>query len=229
MAVVLAGCAVGHKSADPRESPTQSIYLVRFGWHADLVVPNDPCRPLPDVAPPELRNATFVAVGWGDADFFPLERPGLGATLKAALVPGPSVYQILPVAGNVERRFRSQQILRIELSDASCRRLGDFIRERFVVTDSAFVPVETDRHTAARYYLSTERYHLLHNCNHWTAKALGAAGLPIWPALTPTVTLLWQEARKHAGTISHLPLSTLNPPSAQSPTARSSSTPGLPA
>ncbi len=32
----------------------------------------------------------------------------------------------------------------------------------------------------ARWYLSARSYHALHHCHHWTARALRAAGLPVW-------------------------------------------------
>lgn len=192
------GCSASGQSASPAPEGRVTVHLVRFGWHADLVLPTHVCEPLPDVAPEPFRRAERVAIGWGDARYFPRENPGLVELVRAALVPTASVVQIRAVNAPVEQLYHAYEIIALELSVENCQRVGDFIRSSFSVEDRALAPVPTDRRTTARYFLSTDRYHVLHNCNHWVAEALRAGGMPIKPFLTPTVGLLWRAVKKHA-------------------------------
>ena len=170
----------------------QTIYLVRFGWHADVVVPIGACKPLPDEAPERLLGAARVAVGWGDARYFPTQDPDIVALLRAALVPSASVLMVRAVNTPVERIFGAYDVLAFEVTRADCERLGAFIRSHFVIEEGSLFVVPTDRQTSAVFFLSTDEYHLLNNCNHWTAEALRTAGLDVRPALVPTVALLWR-------------------------------------
>ena len=194
--LLVTGCRSGSMTALAPDAASETVHLVRFGWHADIVLPTEACKPLPDEAPEWLASAHRIAVGWGDARYFPHESPGLATALRAALVPTASVLQVRAVNVPVERLYRAYEVLSMQLSEAECRKLGNFIRSSFAVVDSALVRVPTDRETSAVYYLSTDRYHLLHNCNHWVAEALRAAGFPLRPALTPTVGLLWRAAER---------------------------------
>ncbi|MFO7315144.1 DUF2459 domain-containing protein, partial [Rhodothermus marinus] len=43
------------------------------------------------------------------------------------------------------------------------------------------------------FYAAHGRYHLFNNCNHWVARALRAAGLPVHPGRTLTIRDLWRQ------------------------------------
>lgn len=198
--LLLLGCGGGTGTVVPAGADGETIHLVRFGWHADVVLPVGTCGPLPDAAPESLLSADRVAVGWGDARYFPRENPGVVDAVRAALLPSAAVLQIRAVNVPVERLYHEREILALRLTSEECVRLGDFIRASFVVEEGDLVGVPTDRDTRATYYLSADTYHLLHNCNHWVAEALRYGGVRVRPALVPTVELLWQSVERAAAT-----------------------------
>lgn len=168
------------------------IHLVRFGWHADVVVPAE-CRLLPETAPEWASSAHTISVGWGDARYFPDEDPGILTALRAAVFPTDSVLQVRAVNAPVTRVYEAYDILAFTISREGCLRLGAFIRDSFAEEDERLVVVPTNRETSAVYFLSNQRYHLFYNCNHWVAEALAAAGLRVRPATTLTVGILWRQ------------------------------------
>lgn len=194
--VVGVGWTPFETQAVPPQDEFVTIYLVRFGWHADIVLPVERCGPLPQEAPEPLLRANHVAIGWGDATYFPVEDPEVIDLLRAAVVPSSSVLLVRTINRPVESVFVRHELMPLRITAAACEQIGSFIRQRFAVEDSSLVHVPTDRKIAATFFLSTDRYHVLHNCNHWVAEALRAGGLRIRPARTPTVGLLWRAAQR---------------------------------
>ena len=125
--LTLTGCSAGQPTFAPPEAPVV-VHLVRFGWHADLILPNEACNPLPPEAPEHFRAAERIAVGWGDAGYFPKADPGIIAAIRAAVVPSPSVVQIRAVNGPIERTYHAQEILALQIEEEDCARIGTFIR-----------------------------------------------------------------------------------------------------
>ena len=174
------------------EADTVSIYLIRFGWHADLAIPVGPCDPVPTPEAAGMRTATHLVVGWGDAKYFPRADPGLATLLRAAAVPTSSVLYVRPVIRPISDVYPQQEILELRVSTEACEELGAFVRSHFVVDDGQIVPVPSTRNVAGTFYRSTDAYHLFNNCNHWVAEALAAAGLPIERRGMITVDRLWK-------------------------------------
>ncbi len=197
LTLFVAACGGAGTVADEApEDGVVPVYLVKFGWHADLVIPTQTCHPLPESTPDRYRNAEHVVISWGDAHYYPAENPGVLTALRAALFPTSSVLLVRTLDGPVHTLLRNRESMRVDLTATGCASLGEFIRESFVVEDSALVLIPTDRQINASFFLGTDDYHLFHNCNHWTAEALRAAGLAISPWKTPTVGLLWRAVQR---------------------------------
>lgn len=192
--VLLAGLLVLPATAGdglPRE-----IYVVNHGWHAGIAVAREdvPAGALPDLD--VLDGAAYFEVGWGDAGYYPNPDPGLWALLRAALWPTPSVLHVAGLPRAPTAFFPGHQIVRLELSEEGGAALLAYIRSAFALDDEGGVQREgPGLYGDSRFYRGRDRYHLFNNCNHWVARALRAAGVPINPARALTATGLLRQVR----------------------------------
>lgn len=120
-------------------------------------------------------GAPALRLGYGKAGFFDLPSgPGLQAYVLAPL-PGPAVIEALPVAAVPDPAVEAPAYA-VPLRDPGA--LNAFL-------DASLPPGPLPE---GRFLPATPGYSLLHTCNTWVARALGAAGLPVSPAGTVRVS-----------------------------------------
>jgi len=130
-------------------------------------------------------------------DFYQPPDPHLGLILKAALSPTASVLHIVGFNGPVPAYFPYSEIIGIELSSAGLEQLSRTVAASFARDEAGNITsLGPGLYGNSRFYLSRETYHLFNTCNVWTARALGAAGLPITPATATRVENLMSQAYK---------------------------------
>jgi hypothetical protein len=56
-------------------------------------------------------------------------------------------------------------------------------------------PLGPGLYARSRFYAARGRYHVFNNCNHWTARTLGAAGLPVETEHALTEEQLMEQVR----------------------------------
>lgn len=196
--LVLAGAAACARPVEglyppaPGE-PTISIYLVTHSWHTGIAFR------LADVAPglwelPVNFPATeSVEVGWGDRDYWTASRPTVWLGLKAGLYPTPSALRFIGYSGPVERFFVDGDIAAVQVSRRGFNRLVEFVAASFARPQGLLIDLGPGPLPASRFYLGRGGYHMFNTSNTWTARALRAAGLPVWPWLSFTSSnLLYQ-------------------------------------
>ncbi len=186
---------------------SKSLYLVSHGWHAGIVVRR---ADIADAAWPVLEAlpaSDYLEVGWGDRDYYRTPDPPWGITLKAALLPTPSILHVVAFDGAVSAYFPRSEIIELRLSGAGLERLGRLIAASFARNAAGeAIPLGPGLYGRSQMYLSTETYHLFNTCNVWTARAIQAAGCPITPAASLTVGSLMSRARGFGRLIQPLPL-----------------------
>jgi hypothetical protein len=126
--------------------------------------------------------------GWGDEAFFREPEGGtVGQGLSAAFPGGPTVVQIIALDRPAELHFASGESIYFAVSQTEAAALAHYIHEEIVLSgDGSAVAAGPGHYPGRSYFLRgrDETFSLLHNCNHWTARALRAAGVDIAGAVT---------------------------------------------
>lgn len=194
--VLLTACAMPTGEPAAREGePTVPIYLVSHGWHTGIVLrrADIPAGLWPEVG--DFPQAEYFEVGWGDRAYYQSRDPGLWTTLRAALVPSPSVLHVVGFRGAVAEYFHASEIVELRLPRAGFERLAKYIHDAHAREGTQPVaPLGSGLYGDSRFYPAHEMFHLFNTCNVWTARALRAAGLPVRDAIT-TEGLMAQARR----------------------------------
>lgn len=163
-----------------QEEP-RSMYVVRHDWHTGVVVKVADIAPdlWPDVA--DFPEANYLALGWGDRDFYRAVQAGVGTLVRAAVNSPASVLLVIGIVHDVPGYFPHADILEIPLSQRAVDALARFVQATYKRgTAGQPLPLGPGRnHRRSMFYLAEGNYSLFNTCNSWTAKALQAAGLPI--------------------------------------------------
>lgn len=192
---LLSACATPVAVPTARDAePVTSVYLVSHGWHTGIVIRRSD---IPPALWPESRDfpaAELLEVGWGDREYYPAPEPGIWIGLKALLLPTPSVLHVVGLHGSAVDAFPGSEIVELRLPRAGVERLVNFVHDAYDRAGGAPVPaLGPGLYGDSRFYPARENFHLLHNCNAWTVRALQAAGLPF--ANTITVDGIMTPAR----------------------------------
>ncbi|MGE0596402.1 MAG: DUF2459 domain-containing protein [Hyphomonadaceae bacterium] len=156
------------------------------GFHTSVSLP---AASLPEDHP--LRalfpDALWVEVGWGDEAFF---REAGGGTVEqgvaAAFAGGPTVVQAYPYRGEPAAVFSAEATRYAAITREGAAALAAYLDAELVRGgDGAPIVVAPGHNGEALFLRGREgRFHLFNNCNHWTARALRAAGLPVRDSMT---------------------------------------------
>ncbi len=182
-----AGCATPGPPLYPLavHEEARSLYLVRHDWHTGVVVKASdiPLHLWPERA--DFPEALYLALGWGDRDFYQAVRAGVGILVQAALKSPASVLLVIGISTEVTRYFPHADILEIPLSTRALHELATFVHATYKRDATGQTrrlgPGHNHRHSM--FYLAEGDYSLFNTCNSWTSKALQAAGLAVPTAL----------------------------------------------
>lgn len=166
------------------ESP---VYVTSNGWHTEIVFETAtlPEGRWPQRAP--FRERRYLEVGWGDRDAYPADRLTARLALRAAFASRGSTLRVAGFDEPIPERFRGLEVVELRLSVPALEALAEFVQASHVANGDG-QPARP--HPAAAgspaFFPARGRFHALNTCNTWTARALRAADLPLWPALTFT-------------------------------------------
>lgn len=190
LAVIL--CLTPQTQADA--SPTDTLFVVTHGWHPGIVIPMPLGEPLL-LGELEGIDARYVDVGWGDGGYYPNPAPGLWTLLRAAIIPTPSVVQIVAVRGEVTAFAPRAEIVAIPLPDSLKPDLMEYVLGEIHLEDGTAVDEGESLYGRGRFFRATRRYHVFNNSNQWAARALTIVGcdISVWQSLT--IELLFAQIR----------------------------------
>lgn len=200
-AAVISACADTSPDVPvaPRLTSADVAHVVSNGWHTGIVI--DRASLEASGLPPEAADfpdAPFLEFGWGDRDFYMGLDETLWTTLKAALVPTPAVMHVAALE-RPPAPSATVTVVRLSLSEPSLLRLIDAVSASFDRAEGgAAMPIGRGRYGESRFYPATGRFHLLDNCNTWTARVLSEAGVPVSPAGVVTAQTLMRRVRDAA-------------------------------
>ncbi len=177
---------------------SNSIYLVRHGWHTSLAVKR--CE-ISTVDWPEslaVGNANFIEVGWGDEDYLCSGFLNPLVLVKAGCLPSRSAIHVAGFRKSPGVFFKESQIIEFKVSPCQMRKLCRFIRESYA-RDRKNCPIYLGSalYGCGGIYRASGHYYVPKTCNIWTAKALEAAGIPVVVPLCTFAQPLVCQSKKY--------------------------------
>lgn len=165
----------------PDETETGRTVVVSVDtWHAMIAFPNS--------------SEGFEEWGYAEQAWYLEGRQGLSGALRALLWPTAAVVEV-----SVSDRLWAERtpqppadVFVLRIGEAGYRRLRDHLASTIAVPEPVAV---MDR---SRFYRARRAYHLFHQCHHYAARALAAAGLPVAPASALTRSAFAAELRRVA-------------------------------
>jgi uncharacterized protein (TIGR02117 family) len=123
-------------------------------------------------------DAAYLMIGWGDLAFYRSRGDDILLGVQALAPGGQSGMHILAGPGPVESWYRGKEVEPVALSSAGVNALSDYIKDSMAL-DASGAP-EVVAFEQDGYFLKGRKdFHALNVCNHWTARALRAAGVPV--------------------------------------------------
>lgn len=166
----LGGCAAPVHGLWPPESNEDRFKVIVFadGLHSEIGIWSDD-----DPEGQELDR--LVSWSYGEEKYYLERKRGVCGKLRATLLPTVGVVRVHRAGG----RFRDSQdlpeaIWTFCVSREGHNRLLAHVRAERASTAAVSTTEYSD------WYPAKRSYHALHNCHHWTARALRETGLPIW-------------------------------------------------
>src|SRR5262249_24242822 len=176
------GAASAHTPRAPvtPAGPGPSVYVVSHGWHVGLVLRRQDLPAstvLARYAPGPFR---YLALGWGDRDFYPAKARTLVLALRAAFRSGWAVLQVVGFDDAVTATFPRAKIVHVDVSSDGFASLARHIDATFALDpDGRPSIVALAEYGVGVFYRARGRYGLLDNSNTWVARGLKLAGCPI--------------------------------------------------
>lgn len=194
----MSGCTATQRPVASREhaGATKLVHVVSHGWHVGIALARADVSTAIWPESAEFAGFRHLEVGWGDGDYYPAERGTLRLALRAAFRSTSTVLHVVAFDEGVAALFGGSEIIEIPLSPAGFDALCRFIHVSYA-RDAAggTIAIAPALYGHGRFYRATGRYRLLDNSNHWTARALAAAGCPIDPAGAITAGSVMRRAR----------------------------------
>ncbi len=170
------------------------------GWHASIALPAevlDETHPVRALFP----EKAYFLIGWGARDFFMADDPGLWEGLKAVVPPTRSALHVIAGDRPVEEGlWRPRKAIAFAVSRTGARAMGERIAASLEADENgAPVIVAEGRVPQASYFLAAKGgFHLFNMCNHWAARALREAGVPVSAAVSFTAPALLRAVERKA-------------------------------
>jgi uncharacterized protein (TIGR02117 family) len=207
------------RSGDPNLWPPKpdagltAIYVVSHGYHAGVVIDRAAMAKVAGeqghrssiAIAQRFANYRWLEIGWGDEGFYTSVPDAASVTaglaLRALFMPdNPSVLHVVGLTDDPRAAFPKSDIVRVELSEGGFSRMLDrleasFARNRDNVPDD----LGPGLYGSSRFFRGTEYFNIFRVCNHWVARLLSAAGVPVSQAAATLSQGLFLDLRWRSG------------------------------
>jgi uncharacterized protein (TIGR02117 family) len=130
-------------------------------------------------------DQTYLLIGWGDLPFYRSMGNDMTLGVQALLPGGQSGLHVLASAVPVQRWYIGKEVLPVALSREGLAQLAQYITDSMALTADGAAKVAGFEQQG--YFLEGQKdFHALNVCNHWTTRAMRAAGVPVNAALAFT-------------------------------------------
>jgi len=174
----------------PADSDAHTILLVSHGWHSGLVIARGDLTGAgagPALRAIALRFRAYpdLEFGWGEARFY-RATPTLAEfdprlAFEALFTPGgrSGVVQVVGLERTARESFPSADIVAVPVSSAGLARLLARLEASFRLVDGQPVAGGPGLYGPSLFYEGAGRFSYANVCNHWAARLLNAAGVPV--------------------------------------------------
>lgn len=178
----------------PTGEDSEIIHLVGHGWHSGIVLPRGALTgegagaATRNIAT-RFRDYPRIEFGWGEARFYratpTLAQFDARLALQALFTPGgrAGIVQVVGLEQDIRTSFPRSDIVPIRVSKAGLARLLARLDASFRLQGGQPVAGGPGLYGPSLFYEGEGRFSALNVCNHWAARLLNAAGLPITPVL----------------------------------------------
>ncbi len=175
----------------------RKIYLVNLGWHSDIVVrlSDIPFSVLPEKK--YFSDNEYLAIGWGDAAFYPATEMPPEFILKTLFSPTETVMHLAGFVGTPKETFAFTNVTALHVSKVGFDKMLQQISDTIVRDNArAAAPLREGLYGKSYFFAGNGSYHALNNCNHWTARMLASADIPFneMSALSAQ-SVMWQAKK----------------------------------
>lgn len=176
-----------------------TIFVTSNGWHSSIVVPRKSLPPGAISEATDFPDATYLSLGWGDAEYYPARQPTFDMTLRAALGPTRAVVHLAGLRSHPSDVFPKDEVVALRISADGFHNLIKYLDRTFARNGAKRArSIAPGLHAFSRFYRANGEFHLFNTCNTWTARGLQAAGWPIQVAGTIAAEELMAQVRKLA-------------------------------
>ena len=178
--IILVGCAAPAFQADGTDGPmTNTIYLIRRGWHTDIAMEADRVDARLNRLRVAFPGVRVLSLGFGERAWL-AHRQHDFTDMIAAVIPGPGALLVTALSVPPGDAFTPEDVIPLRVSALGLARLNDFITRSFEwASDDAPRAIADGPYAGSVFYASTTQYSGIFTCNTWTAEGLQTAGLPI--------------------------------------------------
>lgn len=172
------------RSSTPTEAPAVEAWVFSNGVHTDLVLPirSDAVDWSKVFRPGDARaappDAAFVAIGWGDREFFLNTPTWADLTARRAIGALLGGNRALLHVQWLRRPAPDKALRRLMLSAAQYATLVSYVRQA-LPDGHATVIAGAGYGANDAFYEALGGYHAFETCNTWTGRGLREAGLPV--------------------------------------------------
>lgn len=168
-------------------------------WHTSFSIPAD-ILPIDHPLRRLYPQARWFLVGWGDAGFYQSDGTDVGLGLKALLPGGATVVHVIAAQRPVEEEFMPTELVTIGLSRTGTAALAARLKQSLALDPDGNVQVVApgQHGPQSRFLAGRGGFNLFQVCNHWTARALRAAGVDVNAAFVYRGAWLTSQARRKA-------------------------------
>lgn len=175
---------VGSKLRDETMSASvisETFWVERDRYHTAIVLERSIIERfaphlLPILSDFPTKDQNLIRFGWGDWDYYGSARQSLFKALKALLLPTRSVVEVSCFSRLEEL---GQSIVSLDTHEEQLESIVEFISKTFKFDKCQAPRFVREEKTGFRYYHARGFYHVLRNCNNWTAKALRKGDLSV--------------------------------------------------
>jgi uncharacterized protein (TIGR02117 family) len=199
VAMMLGGCLASVDGLCPPGpgGPTVPVWIVNHGMHTGIVVARRDVSPAVWPEHDVFAPFEYVEVGWGDQEYYQADRKTWSMALRAAFASSGSVLHVAGFSGSPAEVFHGAEIIELPLSRRGFDALTRFIHETYArSTGGRPIRLGPGVYGNSAFFLARRGYHILDNCNTWTARALRAAGCPITPLYAISAGNVMYQARR---------------------------------
>ncbi len=158
------------------------VYVANHGWHTGFIIPMAAIQKSVPEFGRRFGDAGYIEIGWGDRGFYQAEKITAGLAVRALFWPTESVVHAVAIPTDPVEYFPTSEVGELSMGDAELTSLVQFISGSLYRDDGGkIVPLGKGLYGDSQFYRGTGEYHLLNNCNKWTAKGLKSSGIHVSP------------------------------------------------